>query len=138
MKHLFAALVFLSFTSHAQDGEPATIRVRKESNLAKIVLDNSAHRLFVVDRFGNPRDNEILGYMLTVKAKRETRNFQGYSNALTGEMINYLNRQKSSVKIFFTRITAKDERGHPVKLPDMIDVWFPDCGNCGEKRGRSR
>src|SRR5690606_7139264 len=113
-----------------QNDAPATIRVRKESNLSKAVLDNTENRLFVVDRFGNPRENEIVAYELTVKSKRETRRFTGYSNALTREMIGYLNKQKSSTKIFFTGIVAKDEGDHPVNLPDVIEVWFPECRGC--------
>lgn len=128
---IFFALVFTSGT-FAQ--EPQTIRVKKESNLVKAVFDNTDSKLFVVDRFGNPRENKILSYKLYVKGKRETKEFTGYSNKLTGEMINYLNKQTSATKIFFTEISAEEDDGHLIKLPDAIDTWFPDCKNCEKKK----
>jgi hypothetical protein len=137
MRILYLVFLLATFSLQAQN-EPATIRIKKESNLAKAVLDNSALKLMVIDRYGNPRENQVLEYFLTVKGRRETKSFKGYSNSLTGEMINYLNRQKSAVKIFFTGITAKDDNGHPVKLPDVIETWFPDCGNCDKPARRRR
>lgn len=123
------SLFFLnSFDLNAQ--EPETIKFKKESNLVKVVFDNTDPRLFVVDRFGNPRENKVLSYKLYVKNKKETKEFIGYSNNLSGEMINYLNKQKSATKLFFTEIMVEDESGHPLKLPDAIDTWFPDCKNC--------
>jgi hypothetical protein len=133
---LVISLFFSSVRLSAQsDDEPKTIRIKRESNLAKAQFDNTEMRLFVIDRFGNPRDNEILAYTLHVKTKKGVRAFKGGSNALTGEMINFLNKQKEAAKIFFTDITALDEMEHPVKLPDVIEVWFPDCTNC-EPRGK--
>lgn len=131
-------LFFFAFAAQlaGQTGRPGTIRVKKESDLSKAVLDNTEHRLMVVDRFGNPRENEIISYTLYVKSGRQTKQFPGFNNKLTAEMISYLNRQKSAVKIFFTGITAKDDNGHPVKLPDVIETWFPDCGNCGNRPQR--
>jgi len=129
-------ILLLCFTSGkflAQ--EPQTIHIKKESNLTKVVFDNTETRLFVVDRFGNPRENKILSYKLYVKAKRETKEFRGYSNSLTTEMIKYLNKQSSATKIFFTEISAQDDEEHIIKLPDVIETWFPECENC-EKKGR--
>lgn len=110
--------------------EPITIKVKKESNLSKAVFDNVDLRLMVIDRFGNPRENKIASYQLYVKGKRETVSFEGYGNQLTGEMLNYLKKQKAAVKLFFTGVNAVDDEGHPVKLPDVIDNWFPECSNC--------
>lgn len=119
-----------------QAQEPQTIRVRKESNLVKAVFDNTETRLFAVDRFGNPRENKILSYKLYVKGKRETKEFTGYSNRLNPEMIKYLNKQSTATKIFFTEISAEEEDGHIVKLPDIIETWFPECENCDKKKRR--
>jgi hypothetical protein len=119
--------------------EPGTIRIKKESNLTKAVLDNTEGRLMVVDRFGNPRENKIASYKLYVKNSRETKEFQGRSNQLSPEMLQYLNKQSSAVKIFFTEITAVDDDEHLQKLPDVIETWFPDCKNCEPaKRRKSR
>ena len=127
-----ASMYFTSSIAFAQ--EPQTIRIKKESNLVKAVFDNTESTLVVVDRFGNPRENKILSYKLYVKAKRETKEFTGHNNHLNTEMISYLNKQSSATKIFFTEISAEDEDGHIVKLPDIIETWFPDCQNCEKKR----
>lgn len=118
--------------------EPRTIRVKKESDLSKAVFDNTELRLMVVDRFGNPRDNKIVSYKLYVKTNKETKEFSGYNNRLNGEMISYLNKQTKACKIFFTGVTATDDNEHPVPLPDVIETWFPDCGNCDKERSKSR
>jgi len=124
-----------SLTTTAQ--EPKTIKIKKESNLSKAVLDNTENKLVVMDRFGNPRENRIVSYKLYVKSKKETKEFQGYSNNLTPEMVNYLNKLSSASKIFFTEINAMDENEHLVKLPDVIETWFPDCKNCEPSNNKS-
>jgi hypothetical protein len=131
---LFLVASLHSFSVVAQDDEPKTIKIRKESNLAKAVFDNTIYKLTVMDRFGNPRDNKIMSYKLYVKSKSDTREFQGYSNSLTPEMVTYMNKQSHALKIFFTEIVAQDDNLHPVRLPDVIDVWFPDCKNCDRKK----
>jgi hypothetical protein len=116
--------------------EPATIRVKKESNLVKAVFDNTELRLMVVDRFGNPRENKIASYKLYVKGKRDTKEFSGYGNNLSPDMIKYLTKTTTASKLFFTELSASDDNGHLVKLPDVIETWFPDCNNCGSKKKR--
>lgn len=134
-------IVFLlfafSFTDVAAQ-DPKTIRVKKESTLSKAVFDNVDLRLMVIDVYGNPKENKVVSYKLFVKNKKETREFSGFSNSLTADMINYLNKQRKAAKIFFTDVSAIDDHGHLVKLPDVIDTWFPDCKNCepGNKRRR--
>ena len=127
--------VYIASVCTAQQ-EPQTIKIKKESNLAKAVFDNTESKLMVVDRFGNPRENKITSYKLYVKAKRETKEFLGYSNRLTNEMISYLNKQSSATKIFFTEVSAQDDDEHLVKLPDVIDTWFPECENCDKPKKR--
>jgi len=116
--------------------EPQTIHVKKESDLSKVVFDNTELKLMVVDRFGNPRENKIASYKLFVKGRRETREFAGYGNRLSHDMVDCLNKLSSATKIFFTEISVRDDDDHLVKLPDVIDVWFPDCVNCKRDRGR--
>lgn len=131
----FAGVLTLS----AQDEEePQVIRVRKESNLAKAVFDNAEFRLMAIDRFGNPKENKIVSYKLWIKSRSTTIGLDGFNNSLTGEMINALKKQTKATKIFFTDITAQDDNGHPVKLPDVIDTWFPECGNCDSGKNRRR
>jgi hypothetical protein len=86
-----------------------------------------------VDRFGNPRDNQIVSYKLWIKGKGDAKGYQGFSNNLTPEMIKELNRLKKAAKIFSTEIQVKDESDHLQKLPDVIDTWFPNCKNCDNK-----
>lgn len=122
----------------AQEDEPGTIRIKKESNLSKAVFDNTELRLMVIDRFGNPRDNKVVSYRLWIKSKSATREIEGYSNNLSSEMINSLKKQTKATKIFFTEITVQDDNGHLVKLPDVIETWFPDCTNCETGRSKRR
>ncbi|MBL7900461.1 MAG: hypothetical protein JNK73_00545 [Bacteroidia bacterium] len=120
----------------AQD--PPSIKVRKSSNLAKAVFDNTSDQLIVMDRFGNPTESRILYYRLHIKLKRETKVFEGHSNKLTSEMLNFLKGLSSSTKLFFTDIKAEEEEGgHLTELPDAIEIWFPECGNCDKKRNRN-
>jgi hypothetical protein len=130
-------LLFLSaFLSRAQE-DPQTIRIKRESNLSKAVFDNTEHKLIIVDRFGNPRENKVVSYKLWIKGKRGTEGFLGYSNNLNSEMLDYLKKQGKATKIFFTEVSVQDDDGHLVKLPDVIETWFPDCSNC-EKSGKRR
>lgn len=126
----------LIFPQKAWSQESPSIKVRKESRLAKVVLDNSAYKLIVIDRYGNPTEARLMHYLLHVKTKRETRVFEGHTNALSPEMVNYLNGLGSATKIFFTEIQAEEEGGHLSALPDLIETWFPDCSNCEKKRNR--
>jgi hypothetical protein len=118
--------------------EPQTIRIKKESDLAKAVLDNTEFKLVVIDRFGNPRTNRILSYKLWVKNGKSTREFEGHSNSLSPEMLNYLNSQPSAVKIFFTEIMVEDDHETASRLPDVIETWFPDCKNCTPTKRKRR
>lgn len=124
------------FFAQAQDEEPQTIRVKKESNLAKAVFDNTEFRLMAIDRFGNPKENKIVSYKLWIRGKGATTALDGHSNSLTPDMIRALKKQSKAVKIFFTDISVQEDDGHLVKLPDVIDTWFPDCENCEKRPAR--
>ncbi len=123
----FLILIFLSNFLSAQ--EPQTIKVKKEQDLSKAYFDNTELKLNAVDRFGNLRPNKIVSYKLWVKEKN-SKGFNGFDNKLSSAMVNELNKQKKATKIFFTEITVEDDNGHIVKLPDVIEVWFPNCKNC--------
>ncbi len=110
--------------------QPTVIKIKKESNLVKAVFDNTEFKLVVMDRFGNPKDNKIASYKLYIKTKKDTKEFKGYSNSLSPEMINYLNKLKNTAKLFFTEINVEEEDSHFTKLPDVIEQWFPNCQNC--------
>jgi len=127
---LMVTFIYCSLQAQYQDDEPKTIRVKKESALSKAIFDNTSLKLVIMDRYGNPRENKVMSYKFYVKTKKETREFSGFSNSLSAEMVNYLNKQKKAAKIFFTEIMAQDDNGHVVALPDVIDTWFPDCENC--------
>lgn len=126
----FLLYVLFCAPTLAMAQEPSgTIRVRKVQDLQKAEFDNTEYKLVVFDRFGNVRTNEIVSYKLYVKTKKGTEEFIGYSNNLTKEMLTFLEKQKEACKLFFTTIVAKDDGGHPVALPDVIEVWFPVCKN---------
>jgi hypothetical protein len=134
-KTLLVLLCINSNCFFAQE-EPLTIKVKKESNLVKAVFDNTELRLMVIDRFGNPKENRVSSYKFWIKGKGTVKEIDGFSNSLNTEMLAALKKQTKATKIFFTEITATDDDGHLVKLPDIIDTWFPDCSNCekGNKR----
>lgn len=131
MKPTFIKLAILIFvivlptTSLPQ--EPKTIKIKKESNLAIAVFDNTEFKLTAIDRFGNPKDNKIASYKLYVQTKKNTKEFTGYGNNLSPQMITYLNNLKTFAKLFFTEINAEEDDTHITKLPDVIDQWFPKC-----------
>ena len=129
----FVVLSFILCLENAIAQEPKVIKIKKESDLVKVVFDNVDLRLMAIDRFGNPRDNKIVSYKLFIKSAKETKEFTGFNNSLSGEMVNTLNSFKKAVKIFFTDIMVNDDNDHLLKLPDVIDVWFPNCKNCSNK-----
>lgn len=134
---VFVLLMISSSAAVAQD-EPQTIRVKKQSDLAKVVFDNTQNKLMVVDRFGNVRENKVLSYKLYIKNGRSTQEFTGYGNNLSAEMLNYLRNQRAAVKLFFTEVKVYDDAEHVLGLPDCIEVWFPDCVNCKPNKSRRR
>ncbi|MEI6022045.1 MAG: hypothetical protein WCR21_13040, partial [Bacteroidota bacterium] len=101
MKYPLLLFFLFGFAIAIQAQQPETIRVRKESNLVKAYFDVTELKLLPIDRFGNPQDNKIRGFKLYVKNKRETKEFESYSNALTPDMLTYLNALKEAAKIFF-------------------------------------
>ncbi|MCE3229133.1 MAG: hypothetical protein K0S32_3684 [Bacteroidetes bacterium] len=131
MKH-FTIFVFLLFSLSVFSQEPQTIKVKKEQNLVKAYFDNVELRLTAIDRFGNMAENKIKSYKLWIKGK-DVKSFNGFDNSLTSEMIKELNKQKKAAKIYFTEINVEDDNGHLLKLPDVYEVWFPNCKNCDNK-----
>ncbi len=136
LKGFFKILFFINFIlclNFIKAQEPQTIKVKKEQNLAKAFFDNTELKLMVIDRFGNPKENKIVSYKLWLKEK-SAKSLNGFDNNLSPAMINELNKQKKAVKIFFTEITVEDDNGHLIKLPDVIETWFPNCKNCAVRK----
>lgn len=129
---LIFSFLFVYEASYAQ--EPNVIKIKKESDLVKVVFDNVDLRLMPVDRFGNPRQNKVVSYKLWIKGKGEPKVYQGFNNSLSPEMIKELNKLKKATKLFFTDINVQDDDDHALKLPDVIDTWFPNCKNCDNKK----
>ena len=138
MKKISLILIcFLCFSGiQLYSQEPISIKVRKEQNLVKAYFDNTELRLSAVDKYGNPKGNKIISFKLWVKGNN--RSFSGFGNSLNSEMTEELNRQKKAVKIFFTEILVEDDEGHAVKLPDLIEIWFPQCTNCDVVKKKRR
>lgn len=125
-------LLLLAFLSNGQ--EPETIGFKKESNLVKAYFDPSEFKLIAIDRFGNPKENSIASFKMYVKGKKDNKAFESFSGALTSEMINYLNNLKTATKLFFTDVVSTDENRHLTKLPDVIEMWFPNCKNTQKQK----
>ncbi|MDP2387919.1 MAG: hypothetical protein Q8M29_16215 [Bacteroidota bacterium] len=108
--------------------EPATITVKKQSDLAKATYDNVEFKLIAMDRFGNIVDHSIKSFELHyVEKKKKLKVFKSYNETLTPEMLSEFKKLKEAKKIFFTKIMAEDEFGNLVRLPDVIEMQFPDC-----------
>jgi hypothetical protein len=133
MKKLLLILFLFILKAHGQEGVN-TFKIKREQNLVKCVFDNIDYKLTPIDKYGNPKENEIVSYNLWIKEKKSTKKFVGYSNTLTPEMLKELKTQKRAVKIFFTNIKVKTDDDHLADLPDVIDTWFPDCKNCSNKK----
>ena len=118
----------LSFVGHAQDEQPVSIKVRKEQKLSKAYFDNTEMRLSAIDKYGNPRSNKIASFKLWIKGEKKP--LLGYDNDMGTEITRELNKLKKATKIYFTEITIEDDDGHLMKLPDLYEVWFPNCVNC--------
>jgi hypothetical protein len=133
MKKLLLILFIFILKAYAQ--EPlGTIKIKREQNLVKCVFDNIEYKLTPIDKYGNPKENEIASYVLWIKEKKSTKKFAGYSNSLTPEMLKELRTQKRAVKIFFTNIKVKTDDDHLADMPDVIDTWFADCKNCSNRK----
>jgi hypothetical protein len=130
---ILIGLICFGWSNSITAQEPQVIKVKREQDLSKAFFDNTELKLFVIDRFGNPKENKIVSFKLWIKGK-DGRAISGYNNKLNAEMISELNSQKKATKIFFTDINVEDDNGHFVKLPDLIEVWFPNCKNCEVKR----
>lgn len=118
--------ILASFSCFAQ--EPATITVKKQSDLAKATYDNVEFKLIAMDRFGNIVDHAIKSFELHyVEKKKKVKMFKSYNETLTPEMLSEFKKLKEAKKIFFTKIMAQDEFGNLVRLPDVIEMQFPDC-----------
>jgi len=125
---LFIAIFFsLSLPAFCQE-EPQKITIRKESNLAKAMYDNVDFKLIAEDKYGNVVNHAVKSFELHyVEKKKKLKVFKSYSESLTPEMLEEFKKLKEAKKIFFTKIMAEDEFGNVVRLPDVIEVQFPDC-----------
>jgi len=127
-KFLFTIVsLFLALNIWSQE-EPQKITIRKESNLAKASYDNVEFKLIAQDKYGNIVNHAIKSFELHyVEKKKKLKIFKSYSESLTPEMLEDFKKLKEAKKIFFTNIIAEDEFGTSVRLPDVIEVQFPDC-----------
>ena len=132
---IFICCILISLFLPSNSQEPISIKVRKEQNLVKAYFNNVDLKLNAIDRFGNPKENKIVSYKLWIKGNGN-KFIEGFDNNLTNEMLKELNKQKKASKIFFTEINVQDDEGHLVKLPDLIETWFPDCKNCDTSKKR--
>ena len=119
-------LLISSFAGFSQ--EPATITVKKQSDLAKAAYDNVEFKLIAMDRFGNLVNHAIKSFEIHyVEKKKKLKIMKSYSENLTPEMLEDFKKLKEAKKIFFTQILAEDEFGNLIRLPDVIEVQFPEC-----------
>jgi S-adenosylmethionine hydrolase len=120
-------LLLFPLFQYAQE-EPATIKVVKQSNLAKAAYDNVEYKIAAIDKYGNVVDHAIKSFEIHyLEKKNKVKIFKSSSESLTPEMLEDFKKLKEAKKIFFTQIIAEDEYGNIVRLPDVIEVQFPIC-----------
>lgn len=128
LKLLFITIVLLTGSPLFSQEEPQKITIRKESNLAKASYDNVEYKLIAQDKYGNIVNHAVKSFELHyVEKKNKLKVFKSNSESLTPEMLQEFKKLKEAKKIFFTKIIAEDEFGTSVRLPDVIEVQFPDC-----------
>jgi len=127
-KILFIFIGLIIISPIFSQEEPQKITIRKESNLAKASYDNVEYKLIAQDKYGNIVNHAVKSFELHyVEKKKKLKIFKSYSELLTPEMLEEFKKLKEAKKIFFTKIMAEDEFGNVVRLPDVIEVQFPDC-----------
>lgn len=128
-KQLFIIILLLAAISPVfSQEEPQKITIRKESNLAKASYDNLEFKLTAQDKYGNVVNHAVKSFELHYRiSNKKIKMMISYSESLTPEMLNELKKLKEAKKIFFTKIMAEDEFGNAVRLPDVIEIQFPDC-----------
>lgn len=123
---ILTSLLICSLIGFAQ--EPATITIKKQTDLSKAVYDNVEYKLVAMDRFGNVVNHAIKSFEIHyVEKKKKLKVMKAYSAHLTPEMLEDFKKLKEAKKIFFTNILAEDEFGNMTRLPDVIEMQFPDC-----------
>jgi hypothetical protein len=135
MRCFYLLFVIFNCSLFSFSQEPNVIKVKRESNLVKAEFDNTELMLMAIDRFGNVTDNKISSYKLSIKTKKEVKQFEGFGNSLSPQAISYLNKLTRTAKLFFNEIVAEDG-SHLQKLPDLIEQWFPDCKNCSNEQNK--
>ncbi len=137
VKRIVFIFLVLSWTfAKAQSDSVAVIKIEKSKNLVQGQYDNVNQIIVALDKYGIPHTDVVKSFDLYYKVKRKTYHFQSFSNKLTPEMLEALSKLESAQKIFFTNITAEDKHNTLVKLPDVIDVHFPNCALQKNKKKR--
>ena len=104
------------------------ITVKKESNLVKAFFDNNELKLIAQDKYGNIDHHAIRSFEMHYELKKKKlKILKSSSMYLTLDMLHDLNTLKEAKKIFYTKITAEDQNGILVNLPDVIEMHFPRC-----------
>ena len=138
MRFTFTFIILLSFLRLGAQEPVGTIKVKKVQQLVKAEYDNTEYKIIALDRYGNPKTESVRSFELHYAIKKKLYRFVSYSNQLSPEMLGSLKELKKAQKIFFTKIKAEDDEGHMVELPDVIEVHFPDCKNCGTNNKKNK
>lgn len=128
----FFFLLLLQFFSVknliSQENGIDKITVKKESNLVKAFFDNNELKLIAQDKYGNIDHHAIRSFEMHYEVKKKKlKILKSSSMYLTLDMLHDLNTLKEAKKIFYTKITAEDQNGILVNLPDVIEMHFPRC-----------
>lgn len=125
---LFLSFFLTAFIAVGQNNEIKKITVRKETKLSKAVFDNVDARLLAIDKYGNVVPHAITSFRLSYfSGKKKLKVFKSSTALLTKQMLDELKDLKKAKEIHFTHITAEDEFGNTITLPDFVEMHFPQC-----------
>jgi hypothetical protein len=126
----FIIIFQILINSHliAQENQIDKITVRKESALLKAIYDYDELKVLAQDKYGNIRHDAIRSFEMHYETKwHKSKKYKSGDSNLTYDMRLYLGSLDEAKKIFFTNIIAEDEFGNFIKLPDLIEMFFPKC-----------
>ena len=121
-------ILFFHFPVFSQETEIDKISVKKESNLVKAFFDSNDLKIIAQDKYGNINHHAVRSFEMHYEVKKKKlKILKSSSMYLTLDMLHDLNNLKEAKKIFYTKITAEDQNGNLVSLPDVIEMNFPRC-----------
>jgi hypothetical protein len=125
---IFIFQILFCSSLFSQENQIDKITVRKQSVLLKAIYDYDELKILAQDKYGNIKHDAIRSFEMHYETKwHKSKRLKSPDSYLSSEMRSYLGELDEAKKIFFTNIIAEDEFGNFIKLPDLIEMFFPKC-----------